>query len=191
MIFNKKYSKEEYLILKEKIIEHMRGTKEYGEFFPPSIAPVYYNETQGNLYDPLSKEEVLEKGWHWEENLPGTFGKETISHSNIPDTLEEVSDTYLNEIFACTSCSKNYNITRNELSFYRKENIPLPRRCPTCRYKRRFDLRPLRKLWHRSCMCEKLNHVHNGKCEVEFETSYAPDRPEIIYCEQCYQQEVL
>lgn len=191
MIFNKKYSKEEYLELKEKIIKHMIETKEYGEFFPPSIAPVYYNETQGNLYDPLSKEEVLAKGWHWEENLPGTFGKETISYINIPDRIEEIPDTYLNEIFACIVCSKNYNITHDELSFYRKENIPLPRKCPNCRYKRRFDLRPLRKLWYRSCMCDKSNHSHQNKCEVKFETSYAPDRTEIIYCEQCYQQEVI
>lgn len=191
MIFNKKYPKEEYVSLKEKIIEHMRQTKEYGEFFPPSIAPVYYNETQGNLYDPLTKEEVLAKGWQWEDNLPGTFGKETISHMNIPDRIEDISDEYLKEIFACILCSKNYNITRDEITFYRKENIPLPRKCPNCRYKRRFDLRPLRKLWHRSCMCEKLNHSHEGKCPIEFETSYAPDRSEVIYCEQCYQQEVL
>jgi hypothetical protein len=37
----------------------------------------------------------------------------------------------------------------------------------------------------------KTNHFHGDKkCEVEFETSYAPDRPEIVYCEKCYQQEV-
>jgi len=41
-------------------------------------------------------------------------------------------------------------------------------------------------------MCDKDNHHnHNaGKCEIEFETSYAPERPEIVYCEKCYQQEV-
>ena len=27
-------------------------------------------------------------------------------------------------------------------------------------------------------------------CKNEFETSYAPDRPEIVYCEQCYNEEV-
>jgi len=31
---------------------------------------------------------------------------------------------------------------------------------------------------------------HSRKCPNEFETSYAPDRPEIVYCEQCYQQKV-
>ncbi len=35
------------------------------------------------------------------------------------------------------------------------------------------------------------HHLHGEKhCPNEFETSYAPDRPEIIYCEKCYQQEV-
>ena len=181
MIFNKKYSKAEYEELKAKIIEHMKSTGEYGEFFPPSMAPVYYNETQGALYAPMTKEEVLAKGWHWEENVLGTFGKETISSGTIADKIEDVPDTYLSEIFACVDCSKNYNITQNELLFYRKEKLPFPRKCPNCRYKRRFDLRPLRKLWHRTCM----------KCnKVEFETCYPPLRKEKIYCESCYNKEV-
>ena len=191
MIFNKKYSKEDYFALKEKIIEHMKSTGEFGEFFPPSIAPVYYNETQGNMYMPLSKDEVLAKGWHWEDNVPGTFGKETISVNDIPDRIGDVDDTIIKEIFACSACNKNYNISQNELLFYKKENLPLPRKCPNCRYKRRFDMRPARRLWHRVCMCDR-SHTHHtgGVCEVEFETCYAPERPEQVYCEQCYQQEV-
>ncbi|MFZ1019649.1 MAG: hypothetical protein WAN61_01490 [Minisyncoccia bacterium] len=36
-----------------------------------------------------------------------------------------------------------------------------------------------------------IEHFHRQeKCAVEFETSYAPERPEIVYCEKCYQQEV-
>ena len=191
MIFNKKYSKEDFNILKDRIVEHMKKTGEYGEFFPPAIAPVYYNETQGSLYAPMSKEETLKKGWHWEENVPGTLGKETISSTDITDKIEDVPDGYLKEIFTCSVCSKNYNLTENELLFYRREKIPIPRKCPNCRYKRRFDLRPLRKLWTRDCMCEKENHdSHKGKCQLNFKTSYAPERKEIIYCEKCYQQEV-
>jgi len=190
MIFNKKYPKDEYEKLRGRIIEHMKNTGEYGEFFPPEIAPVYYNETQGNLYEPMTKEEVLALGWQWEENVPGTFGKETIKPNDIPDKIEDVPDSFLKEVFVCINCSKNYNLTANELLFYRKEKIPLPRKCPNCRYKRRFDMRPLRKLWHRVCMCNRAHSNHNGKCDVEFETPYAPDRPEMVYCEKCYQQEV-
>ncbi len=35
------------------------------------------------------------------------------------------------------------------------------------------------------------NHFHGvEKCSVGFKTAYAPDRPEIVYCESCYKQEV-
>ena len=81
-------------------------------------------------------------------------------------------------------------------------HIPIPRNCPECRHVRRFEKRGPNKLWQRSCMCNK-KHLHHkeGKCEIEFETSYAPDpryakgsgeasRSEIVYCEKCYQSEV-
>ncbi len=190
MIFNKKYSKEEYEKLKVKIIEHMKRTGEFGEFFSPQISPVGYNETQGNLYMPLSREDVLSRDWRWEDSLQGTIGKETIKSAEIPDKIEDISDLYLKEVFACVDCSKNFNITQNELFFYKKEEIPLPRKCPNCRYKRRFDLRPPRKLWHRACMCSSGEHGHDQKCQVEFETTYAPERKEKVYCESCYNKEV-
>jgi hypothetical protein len=190
VIFNKKYTKEEYLELKDKIIEHMKKTGEYGEFFPPSLAPVCYNETQGNYYMPMTKEEVLSRGWLWEDKVPGTFGKETIQPENIPDSIKDVPDSMTEEVLKCITCTKNYNIIPDELTFYRREGIPIPRNCPDCRYKKRFSLRLPRKLWHRTCMCDKTNHNHDNPCPNTFETSYAPERPEIIYCESCYQKEV-
>ena len=37
-----------------------------------------------------------------------------------------------------------------------------------------------------------VNHFHgDDHCLNEFETSYEPGRPEIIYCEKCYQAEVM
>jgi hypothetical protein len=33
-------------------------------------------------------------------------------------------------------------------------------------------------------------HHENNHCPNEFETSYAPERKEIVYCEQCYNAEV-
>ena len=42
LIFNKQYSKEEYLSVVKKIIEHMKRTGEFGEFFPPSLSPFEY-----------------------------------------------------------------------------------------------------------------------------------------------------
>ena len=33
--------------------------------------------------------------------------------------------------------------------------------------------------------------MYEKGCNNEFETSYAPDRPEIVYCERCYQQRFI
>ncbi len=191
MIFNKKYSKEEYLKLKEKIIEHMKRTGEYGNFFPPKLSPFGYNESQAQVYLPMAKEKALSFGFNWEDDMPGTHGKETTDSKNISDNIFEVLDSITNEILKCEDCGKNYNIILAELQFYKNENIPIPHFCYKCRYKKRIALRLPRKLWHRSCMCDKIGHFHgDDKCNVEFETSYAPERPEIVYCEKCYQQEI-
>jgi len=181
-ILNKQYTKEEYEVLVPKIIEHMKKTGEYGEFFPPQLSPFGYNETDGAIYMPFAKEEALAMGYKWEDLVPGTFGKETLSPDKIPDDIKDIGDTILKEALRCEKCGKNYNIIKPELDFYRRENIPAPRICPDCRYKNRIALRPPRKLWHRKCM--------KPGCTNEFETSYAPDRPEIIYCESCYNNEV-
>ncbi len=61
-------------------------------------------------------------------------------------------------------------------------DLPIPRICPDCRHAKRFKNRGPNKLWHRKCMKEG--------CQNEFQTSYAPDKPEIIYCESCYNKEV-
>ena len=191
MIFNKRYSKEEYEALKAKIIEHMKSTGEYGEYFPPSIAPVYYNETRGAIYMPLSKEEVLARGWQWEEKIPGVFGKGTVTMQDVPDSITDITDEYISNIFTCETCTKNFNIIPDELVFYKREKVPLPRKCADCREKVRISLRLPRKLYTRSCSCVQEGHDHAGKCVNQFESAYAPDRTEKVYCEQCYQKEVL
>ncbi len=207
VILNKKYSETDYLALKEKIIEQMKKTGEYGEFFPPQLSPFGYNETQGQIYMPLKKEAALKLGLKWEDRVPGTFGKETLKPADIPDNIKDVPDSIVDQALACIECGRNYNVVKPELDLYRRFNAPIPRLCPHCRYLRKIALRPPRKLWHRACLCngeesEKrkegsvykntVSHFHGqNHCPNEFETAYAPDRPEIIYCEACYNAEVV
>jgi hypothetical protein len=66
-IFNKQYTKEEYEVLVPKIIEHMKGTGERGEFFDPSLSPFGYNETVAQDYYPLSKSQAQERKYTWSE----------------------------------------------------------------------------------------------------------------------------
>ncbi|MES2023869.1 MAG: hypothetical protein V4439_04250 [Patescibacteria group bacterium] len=191
-ILNKQYSPEEYKILKEKIVNQMKEKGEYGDFFPASLSCFGYNEACVMEQFPLTKEQALEKGFKWEDTPRGTYGKETVDWKNFPDGIKDLSADFDvgKEVFICVECNKNYRIIVDELSFYKRMEIPIPRNCPECRHTRRVKNRGPNKLWHRQCMCEKENHEHQSKCQNEFETSYAPERPEIIYCEQCYQKEV-
>lgn len=35
------------------------------------------------------------------------------------------------------------------------------------------------------------SHAPDQPCPNEFQTTFAPERPEIVYCERCYQAEVV
>src|SRR3989338_7860721 len=84
-IFNQQYEEHEYMALREKIIAHMKRTGEYGEFFPAAISPFSYNESNAQDYFPLTKETALVHGLKWQENIPGTYGQETVKMTDIPD----------------------------------------------------------------------------------------------------------
>jgi len=181
-IFNKQYTKEEYFNLKEKIIEHMKKTGEWGQFFPIGTSGFGYNETVAQEYFPLSKEELKNKSLPWWEEIGGTYGKETIDIKLVPDNIDDITNNFLKEILIC-NCGRNYKIVSYELNLYKKLGLPIPRECPNCRYEKRNKIAGIRKLWNRRCMKEG--------CDNEFKTSYSPNRLEIIYCEKCYQQGVL
>ena len=187
-IFNKQYTKEEYENLVPKIIEHMKLSGEYGEFFPMEMSPLAYNESFAFEHFPLTKEEVEKKGLIWRDAIDKQF-KATISSVDVPDDIANVDEAITKEIIGCAhegkctdECAGVFKITHQELQFYKLLNIPLPRICQNCRHYSRFAWRNPAKLWHRHCM--------NEGCPNEFETSYAPDRPEIVYCETCYNNEV-
>jgi len=199
-IFNKQYTKEEYKNLIPKIIKQMNeipykdkkgNIYKYGEYFPIELSYFGYNESCAMEQWFLTEKQVKHEGYNWQENIQRTTGKETLLPENIPDNINDINDDILHEVLACTKCKRNYKIVSNELLFYQKMKIPIPRKCFHCRHAARLARTNPFKLWHRNCMCDKLDHSHGkGKCEVEFETSYAPERPEIVYCEKCYQGEV-
>ena len=199
-IFNKRYTKEEYQNLREKIhkqmmempyVDKVGNEYRYGEFFPIELSVFGYNESIAPQAFPLTKEQALSAGYHWQDHTQKTTGKETMAPDDIPNSISAIPDSFTDETLACTLCNRNYKIITEELRFYKTMNIPIPRCCFYCRSDKRFSKRNPFKLWHRACMCEKGNHDHEGKCVNEFETSYSPERPEIVYCESCYQKEVI
>lgn len=157
-ILNKQYSKEVYETLVPKIIAHMKVTGEWGQYFPADVTPYGYNETVAQDYFPLSKDQALAKGYKWKDEEP------------TPPA--EANDT----IRICEVSGKAFKCIPQELAFYKKMDLPLPTRHPDVRHQERMNRRNPRRLWTRNCK----------KCQKEIETSYSPERPEIVYCESCY-----
>jgi hypothetical protein len=176
-ILNKQYSEEQYNELVPKIIEHMRSTGEWGEFFPVRFSPFGYNETVAQEYLPLTRDEALANGFKWKEQDKKDFKPQTYK---VPLEIKDVKDDILNAVLACEDCGKNYKIIPQELKRLRNINFPIPKKCPDCRLKKRMLLRNPRKLWARTC----------AKCNTPIQTTYSPQRPEIVYCERCYLNEL-
>ena len=174
-ILNKQYTKEEYEALAPKVIEHMRSTGEWGHFLPVEQSLFGYNETSAHQHFPLERSEVERRGWRWfeeQEKKDQYMGPPAV----IPDDIADVSDDILKQILICSKTAKPYKIIPQELAFYREMNLPIPRLCHERRHQERFEDRNPRRLWDRAC----------AKCQKPISTSYSPDRPEIVYCEECY-----
>ncbi len=186
-ILNKQYTKEEYEQTVGRIIEKMIADGEWGEFFPMSISPFGYNESLSIAYHPKSKEEMTKFGAKWQENdyslkFDGPFYEPEDDIDEYRQN-EGKRSALLSGILKCASTGKAFKIMPQELAFYISHNVPVPVKYPEERYLEIFSKRNPRVLYHRQCM--------NEGCQNEFETTYAPDRPEKVYCESCYQKNVL
>lgn len=181
-ILNKQYSKESFDELRKKIIEHMKKTGEWGEFFPQALSPFAYNESIISEYFPLTKEEALSQGYRWEDDIPMTVGQETTSHDKLPARPEDYQPDLDNEILACVSCRRNYRFIPMEINFLKRSALFLPRECFNCRHQRRMNMRNPRMLWDGAC----------NRCDAVFKTSYPPDKQKElpIFCEACYKREM-
>ncbi len=186
-ILNKQYSKEEYLELVPKIKEQMmnvgytdaHGRKYfYGEYFPTEFCPWRYNESNAFEWFPKTKKEALRDGYAWRDPDVRDYQEGTME---VPDNIKDTGDAILKAVLKCDDCGKNYLVIRPELEFYRQLSIPVPRNCPLCRDLDRIKrLNPM-VIFDRTC----------AKCGKDIQTSYAPDRPEIVYCEECYNAVVV
>ena len=180
-ILNKQYTKEEYEKIKDHIIKELTEKGIHGLMMPPEIAPFAYNETIAQDNMPLTKEEAIAQGFRWEDDIQMTKGKETLKPEDIPDHIKDVTDSITGEILKCINCERNYKITEQELLFYRKMILPIPRKCFFCRHRDRIIRRGPFKFFTRKC----------SYCGKDTHTNLTEEVAPIMYCEKCYQQEVI
>jgi len=139
---------------------------ERGEFFHPSLSPFGYNETVAQEYFPSSiiekndnndvisyhglprfarNDNGLELSQLWykrsEYEAPKPVSDKVIEVKDLPDSIAEVEDSILQFAISCELTGKLFRIQPQELAFYRKHNIPLPRKHPDQRHLERLALR--------------------------------------------------
>ena len=112
--------------------------------------------------------------------LTNVGNSEILSVDTLPQTIEEAGEDILNKAILCEKSNRPFRITSSELEFYQRMKLPLPNLHPLLRMEQRLNLVKNGKKYKTIC----------AKCKKEILSAYSPDRPEIVYCETCYQQEV-
>jgi len=130
---------------------------------------------------PMTKEEALKFGAKWEEANEPHY-ENIISGDDLPDTIDEVSDDITKQRIFCPKTKLSYNITKDELAFYREHGIPLPRR--------HFDWRTLERFKPFSLMVIPQKGVCHF-CKKGIEHYYSEELGlQKIACLECYQKEI-
>jgi hypothetical protein len=189
-ILNKKYDKEEFHKMREKVITQMNEMPykdaagreyRYGEFFPMQLSPHDYNDTFAYMFYPLEKGEALKEGLAWVDISPSEHVTTKMA-TDLPDHIRDAKDDILNESIRCTTCPRGYKITPQELGFLRQYNFPLPRRCPFCRIGEKVK----RWAWQMT-----LIERNCDRCGKLFRTNYRKEDASVIYCKECYLKEIF
>lgn len=155
-IFNKQYTQEQYEQLVPQLIQQLANTNQWGRFFPDSIAPIDLRDSVIHNHFPLPQQKRIELSLQELAPIPPPLGPKVT----------------------CALCHKDFLMIKQELDFYRKQQLPLPAICFACRQQRRLEERNLRHLLERQC----------AQCKQTLLSTYPINDPTIIYCESCYQQ---
>jgi hypothetical protein len=122
------------------------------------LSPFGYNETVAQEYYPLRREDLenlvelenLESnfsnfskyGYHRSTyEAPAPHSEKVINGQELLTTITEVEDSILQYAIKCEVTGKLFRIQLQELAFYRKHNISLPRKHPDQRHLERLALR--------------------------------------------------
>lgn len=113
------------------------------------------------------------KGYKW-----GEFERDFVDARwrRVSDVVSSSDAGVIGEVYECAESGKGFKFIPNELSFYEKMRVPVPKECPDVRYSKRMKLRGGGKLWERKCFgCGKI-----------VQTSFSPERLEKVCCGECY-----
>ena len=180
-ILNKQYTEEKYFEILDEIKTDMLNRGEYADGAGLNFCAQAYNASLSQYAYPLSDEEVKKIGSYTAKDPETNVGEtEIIKYSDLPKTINEITDEIINKAILCEKSGKPFRVTMSELEFYRKMGLPLPSIHPLLRMQKRLGLVKTGKKYKAICK----------KCEKDIETVFDPKDNYIFYCEKCYQQEV-
>ena len=152
--------------------------KQWGQFFPPYLSPFGYNETLAHDYYPLDEQTARQYSFHWRDEQNQASYQGTMFQ--VPDNINQVSDEICQQILKCEISGKLYKILPQELAFYRKMKVPIPKLCPDQRHRQRMKLRNPRKLYKRTCPITGEQML----------STYSLNRSEKVYSQKAYLEAV-
>jgi hypothetical protein len=158
----------------------MRKRGEYGKFLPYAMSAGPFNFSTSFLYFPETrKEDILKLGGYWEDINESHI--EGMSTNELPDDIKDVPDTIITQALICPETSWRFNMSQNELIFYKENNIPLPRY--------HFDVRTKNALKYLTVLQSYLYKCFY--CKKDIEAYYLPEwNYQKIACEECYKQNI-
>jgi hypothetical protein len=214
--YNETVAQEYYPMMRgEILVPSLRGTKQ------SSVLEVSETLDRHTPFHSVRDDETTETFLHWplfnwsDYEAPFPKVEKIIPASRLPDSIESIPDDILNWAIECEVSGKPFRIIKQELEFYRKHSLPIPRRHPDQRHLDRMSMRNPGKLYERVCDCTECEenwkrkktdiqtkdskeftglfviNPKTGKSAKKMITTYAPERTERVYCEECYEREVI
>jgi len=192
-VFNKQYTKNEYEKLVTRIIAHMRQTGEWWEFLHPSLTSFSYNDTVAQEHMPLRREEVMLRGYQWnDENRDPVIPEwanvvdrrrapfRSITWLQVRNNMIAEADL-LKSIFICEKSWRPFRLVPRELEFYRRHSLPLPKQHSDLRHESRMGRKPARRLSMNQCATSGDKII----------SAYPEDWKQHVVSEEIYRRDVL
>jgi hypothetical protein len=176
-ILNRQVTKEEYEDLVPRIIEHMRKTGEWGEFFPAAATPFAYNKTLAHRFFPKTRTEAIAEGFTWNDEEIEEVAS-AVDAEMLNDTIPATDETI---IAKSTQSGRAFKITSREVRRCRTLGIPLPRTTYDERIADRALLLGGVRFYDRT----------SAKSGRPLRTTIAPDDPAIVWHREEWEKEFL
>ena len=139
-------------------------------------------------YHPLTKEESLERWYKWSDyEAPIPHVEKKVQWKDLPtqwcriikEKKSDILEKIVNYAVICEVSQRPFRITKQEIDFYVKHNIPLPRKHPNVRHQERITRKD-----------PTMMHLINcDECWEEMLSVHLPWKGKKILCKKCFYNE--